>query len=170
VDAPQHIDRRSLLVGAVAAASAWAATLVESGTAAARRTRRNGAGDPASTGDPVTVGSTAVAPAPTGVNNTSTSASTSALKGAGFHGVYGASNAGTAGSAGVSGSGNGSSYGVLSIGPMGVNGVLELRDQSSSVGTVPSGSVYLYARSTSSGMVLIARFPNGVERQIPYIG
>ena len=47
------------------------------------------------------------------------------------------------------------------------SGALELRKQTSGVGTVPSKKVYIYLRDRADGSVgLVARFPNGTERAI----
>jgi len=158
------VARRTLLVGVAGAGAALVAQLIGASPAGARR---RPAPHPLVDGDQLRVGMNGSGSSTTQVVAASTASGVSGLRAEGATGVDGRASDASADNAGVYGVGGAPSYGVLSDGRLGTSGALELRKQTSGVGTVPSKKVYIYLRDRADGSVgLVARFPNGTERAI----
>jgi len=162
------VARRVLLAGLVGTGAAWVAQLIAASPADAR-TRPDGAGAkvPLAEGDALRVGLAASGTSTTQVIAASSRSDVSGILANGATGVDGRVNGGSDGNAGVYGVGGTPAYGVLSNGRLGTSGTLEVRKQTSGVGSVPAGKVYIYLREQpGGGLGLVARFPDGVERSL----
>ena len=150
--------RRSFLAGMAGAAVAWigAAVTLPGATMAANQ--------PAANGDYVRVGSSASGTNTTTITNSTKTAGQAGIKGVGPLGVVGVATLSSSATAGVKGTATGSSYGVYSDGKLGTSSVLELAVISTPA-PPPSARAYLYAKTNSNGVIVVAvRFPDGSER------